>query len=159
MVKICRGCQKELPLSEYYGHPYMFDKHLNYCKECVKDKTNAHREQNLDRIREYDRARGQLPRRAKRNTEATSRRRKEVPGYMVAHNKIERAVKTGMVKKPNNCKECGSLGRLEAHHVDYTKPLDVVWLCVPCHRALHLGKTEKAERLRAKYPLQMVAFV
>ena len=29
------------------------------------------------------------------------------------------------------------LGVAHAHHEDYSKPYDVVWLCPPCHRNLH----------------------
>jgi hypothetical protein len=33
------------------------------------------------------------------------------------------------------CK-CGSYD-VEMHHPDYSKPLLVIWLCRPCHLALH----------------------
>src|SRR5580704_4071150 len=35
-----------------------------------------------------------------------------------------------------NCQRCGA-EKSEAHHPDYLKPLDVVWLCAPCHRFIH----------------------
>jgi hypothetical protein len=37
---------------------------------------------------------------------------------------------------PQPCRVCGS-EKVEMHHEDYDKPLDVTWLCRPCHLALH----------------------
>jgi len=37
-------------------------------------------------------------------------------------------------RKP--CIHCGE-SKAEMHHPDYNKPLDIVWLCRPCHLALH----------------------
>jgi hypothetical protein len=40
-----------------------------------------------------------------------------------------------LVQQP--CERCGSREHIHAHHEDYNKPLEVIWLCRPCHRALH----------------------
>jgi hypothetical protein len=42
----------------------------------------------------------------------------------------------GKLKKEETCFQCG-LPSQEKHHPDYTKPLDVVWMCRKCHWALH----------------------
>ena len=34
------------------------------------------------------------------------------------------------------CATCGA-ERVEMHHEDYSRPLDVVWLCRPCHLERH----------------------
>lgn len=47
------------------------------------------------------------------------------------HNSIKRGV---LVKLP--CEVCGS-SKVEAHHCDYLKPLDVMWLCNKHHSLWH----------------------
>jgi len=37
---------------------------------------------------------------------------------------------------PQPCEKCGST-TVEKHHEDYDKPLEVKWLCRPCHLDLH----------------------
>ncbi len=46
-----------------------------------------------------------------------------------------------LVRRP--CVRCGA-AKSEAHHPDYSKPLEVVWLCGCCHRQEHgaIGDTE-----------------
>ena len=46
---------------------------------------------------------------------------------------LNRQVVSGKLKKPKNCSTCNKRGRIEAHHTDYEKPLEVVWLCSGCH--------------------------
>lgn len=43
----------------------------------------------------------------------------------------------GKIKKLP-CRDCGS-EKSEAHHEDYDKPLEVIWLCRDCHLKLHNG--------------------
>lgn len=49
--------------------------------------------------------------------------------------------------KPKPCADCGSR-RVEKHHDDYRKPLEVTWLCRPCHLARH-EHGEPAQQQRA----------
>ena len=39
--------------------------------------------------------------------------------------------------EPQPCVECGSTVNVVAHHNDYSKPLDVVWMCWSCHLQHH----------------------
>jgi predicted DNA-binding protein YlxM (UPF0122 family) len=62
-----------------------------------------------------------------------------------AQNLIEEAIKIGAIKKPAVCQECGSPGQqfkngrspIQGHHLDYNKPLEVMWLCQKCHHQWH----------------------
>lgn len=49
-----------------------------------------------------------------------------------------RAVKRGVVKK-EACRCCGCF-ESQAHHEDYSKPFEIIWLCKKCHDALHSGQ-------------------
>lgn len=42
---------------------------------------------------------------------------------------------------PQPCEKCGSL-KSEKHHHDYSKPLEVEWLCRPCHLQWHRDNRE-----------------
>ena len=49
------------------------------------------------------------------------------------------ALKSGKLVRPLRCELCkGKEGGIEAHHVDYGRPLDIVWLCSICHNRAHL---------------------
>ena len=47
------------------------------------------------------------------------------------------AVRKGDLIVPNKCKRCNKKKKLEAHHEDYSKPLEVTWLCRQCHNEIH----------------------
>jgi excinuclease UvrABC ATPase subunit len=38
---------------------------------------------------------------------------------------------------PGRCETCGGADKLEAHHEDYRRPLEVTWLCTRCHGNRH----------------------
>lgn len=50
---------------------------------------------------------------------------------------IARVAKASGELKPKPCQHCGSEHNLEMHHMDYSKPKNVTWLCRACHRAWH----------------------
>jgi len=49
--------------------------------------------------------------------------------------KVHRAIKKGLLTRPTHCSRCHAPGSIEAAHHDYTDPLNVTWLCRPCHRS------------------------
>lgn len=51
-----------------------------------------------------------------------------------AQQRVYYAVKDGRLVRPSACENCGAEGRIEAAHSDYSRPLDVRWLCRRCHR-------------------------
>lgn len=62
----------------------------------------------------------------------------ENPQKVSAQRKVGYALKIGRIKKALSCQRCGCLDRkLVAHHDDYSKPLDIRWVCTPCHMIIH----------------------
>jgi hypothetical protein len=56
------------------------------------------------------------------------------PRQSKAHGAVKRAIKQGKLVRPDACSRCGGTAkRIEAHHADYGKPLDIQWLCSGCH--------------------------
>ena len=133
--KICASCQLPLPRDSFYAHPGMRDGLLNACKECHKAKVRANREAKLEHYREYDRARASRPERIKNMQDQVRRWRAEDSRRTAAHSAVARAIKNGtLVRKP--CSRCGA-EKAYAHHEDYDKKLEVMWLCQPCHKQRH----------------------
>ena len=47
---------------------------------------------------------------------------------------VTTALRSGKIVKPEKCSKCEKVtSKLEAHHEDYDKPLDVMWMCRTCH--------------------------
>lgn len=69
---------------------------------------------------------------AEMNARSRSRTPKEV---ILAHRAVDTAIKNGsLVRQP--CEVCGA-DRVDAHHDDYSKPLQVRWLCRGHHLQFH----------------------
>ena len=58
------------------------------------------------------------------------------PEKYVAHYTLTNAVRDGRIHR-GPCEVCGTTRRVHGHHDDYSKPLDVRWLCVRHHLELH----------------------
>jgi len=58
----------------------------------------------------------------------------------LARKVVTRAVRSGELKKPSCCELCKEAVRVSAHHIDYGRPLSVLWLCDSCHGNVHTKK-------------------
>lgn len=133
MEKMCFKCGRVLSISMFYRHSQMGDGHLNKCKECTVLDTRRHREKHGDKIRAYDRSRSS----GRHKVKFEGRH----PIKKAAQTMLGNAVKYGKIVKPPFCVRCWATGKIHGHHRDYSRPLDVIWLCPRCHAAEH--KTRK----------------
>lgn len=158
-MKECFKCNEVKPLDDFYKHKGAADGRVNKCKKCTKEDVKANRLKRSDYYREYDAWRfknqPQVKARHKRyqKTEngilsATASRTKwqsNNPEKRAAHVILGNAVRDGRIEKPLSCSKCGEFKpsrQIHAHHNDYTKPIDVVWLCTYCHKSEHKDLTE-----------------
>ena len=63
--------------------------------------------------------------------------KKNNPEKKRAHSAVRRAVANGRLVIPPKCESCGKGRKLQAHHEDYSKPLEVKWNCSTCHNRIH----------------------
>ncbi len=156
-MKRCFKCKSLRPFEEFYKHPQMADGFLGKCKQCTKQDVALNRNKNIDRVRHYDRLRGGLDHRKNANrerakairrsgdTEAIQRLNEANRRYSAKHADrrkaqiaVGNAIRDGRLIR-GLCFVCGS-EKVEGHHYDYSKPLDVVWVCRQHHCDIHKGK-------------------
>jgi len=75
-------------------------------------------------------------------SEQMKRYRKRYPKECYARTLLWKAVKNGEIKRPENCQMCGEIpkNKVHGHHSDYSKPLEVFWVCYKCHNSIHRSK-------------------
>ena len=117
----------------------MSDGHVNKCKECNKKDVQQNYRKNRDHYVEYERKRAQDPYRKQKALEYQRIRRNKFPEKNQARVLVGRALKSGELKK-EPCNYCGATSNIEAHHHDYSKPLDVTWVCFKYHREIEHGQ-------------------
>lgn len=115
------------------------------CRKCrERVRIQAWREANRERAREQtaralERFRRRHPERL-RAQRAKYDREKRDRVKKAARAAVSRAIRAGrLVREPCEHKGPECRGRVQAHHDDYEKPLDVRWLCELHHRAEHPG--------------------
>lgn len=80
-----------------------------------------------------------------------------------ARTLVAKAIRKGLLVRSRTCQQCGAVGRPgkgrgmhkihtepEAHHNDYTKPLQVEWLCKRCHSKRHQTRADSLNETAPK---------
>lgn len=129
-MKECFKCHETLPLSEFYRHPQMADGHLGKCKRCTRHDMHEHHRAAAEKKKAYYAARH-----VKRIEEGYYNRYRRAPEKLAAQRAVSTARANGTLI-PQPCRVCGA-EKVDAHHEDYSKPLEVMWLCRTHHMALH----------------------
>lgn len=114
--KKCNKCGETKLLRYFYKmrHPrkpeYPNRYYRSYCKSCTN-------ESNKKAIKKYI---------------------AKYPVKTEARLKLTKAIKSGFLKR-KPCIVCGN-EKVDGHHYDYKKPLDVIWLCRVHHNDIHHGR-------------------
>lgn len=74
------------------------------------------------------------------DAEVTAYPQTSIKQKQIARRLLSAARRNGTIIVPDSCQSCGKLfsaSNFNGHHNDYSKPLDVVWLCDKCHAQIH----------------------
>lgn len=157
-MKTCIKCAVQKPSDEFYAHPQMADGRLGKCKECCKAATRERTERmshdpkwvaaQIERSRvsaRRRRAEGLVePAPNEKRRVYLARHRAKYPERNRARAAVTRAVRSGRLL-PQPC-HCGQPA--QAHHDDYTKPLEVLWLCPRHHADRHVELRQLQQAVR-----------
>ncbi len=152
-MRVCSKCKKLREECEFWKRNNRKSGLNSECKECAKERrTKAYRE-NKEDFREkrkiyYRKNRDKLcagqvesqkdnKRYRKYQNKRLIEKRKGNDQKFLARQIVHIALKGKMIIKPEVCTQCMSREKIEAHHEDYSKPLEILWVCYECHRAIH----------------------
>jgi hypothetical protein len=136
--KRCRTCKTELPLLAFARHNGSQDGYRQHCRECLRtgrrQPTRETEEQRTQRKRRQSRKKWQ-----RSHLEALARHQARFPKAAAATRAVQAGIKAGRITPAKECQaiDCTVSGRLEAHHNDYTRPLEVLFVCPAHHRRGH----------------------
>lgn len=125
-MKSCSRCEERKELSEFYRQKQNPTGYTPHCKACHK---LAYPDKLWNKTQKGKAS-------AKVATKAWHTRNKE---KCRAHRILGYNLKLGRIVRPEECSQCGAVARLDGHHEDHSKPLDVEWLCRGCHKQVHMG--------------------
>ena len=151
MDKVCPRCGLAKDVSEFHVCRSKPDGLASNCKVCRQEICGRYRSENRERLREYNRQYRidnreetleysrwyrKTPKGREVHRQSTAKYQKSNPEKAAAHTAVHRAIRRGELRR-EACAKCGSTNLLEAHHPDYSEQLNVVWLCMDCHKRLH----------------------
>ena len=132
VMKTCSICGKAKPADEFYPT-------RPQCKECKKERSRRWAKENVEKKRSSRRRwREENVEKARAHGREEYRRKRQrgtVPPGDPAKKKAQSMASS--LPRPSHCSKCGTEGPVDGHHEDYSRPLDVIWLCRRCHSRQH----------------------
>ena len=142
--KMCLKCKTNKPSEAFGKNRSRQDGLQDWCKECSREYRKTKRCQvskrkywRSEKGKEAKREYYQTPIGKTINQNQTKRRHRLYPERTYARQAIQRAIKSGKMTRPDTCSVCGVPCEPVGHHRDYSKPLEVIWVCGICHSAEH----------------------
>jgi len=133
-MKVCSSCKVEKSESDFQIRRESKDGLTFACKACLKirDK-NRDNDSRRQKRREYQKTEAGK----QAHKRAMDAYHKRYPMKYASHVITGNAIRDGKLIQASECSVCKSTEKIEGHHDDYTKPLEVRWLCESCHKEWH----------------------
>lgn len=147
--KQCKKCVSDYKRRHYLDNreKYLEKSRKQYREnpEYWAEYNREYRKKNRDNITKKARERNSRPEVRKRINERFRNYRKDFKFLKreQARGMLNKRVQSGKIRKPSKCSKCGKEGYVEAHHDDYDKPLDVIWICKECHMNIHYSNERR----------------
>lgn len=130
--KTCITCTLEKAKTSFYKDKTKRDGFKNKCKDCELKTCHAYRKTEMYRTNTLDYQRSERGKLRNKNRVDNKRR----SGKQKAHDLLRSSIRNGSIKR-KPCEICNS-NVSHGHHDDYSKPLEVVWLCPLHHMERHV---------------------
>ncbi len=137
-MKTCYSCKKKKKKINFSKDNSKKDKLCIYCKICKNEKNRETRRKSYKKNREKILCKKKIYYEEKKEIiiqKKHERRLKDNHLKSRANDAVYRAIKKGKIKR-KPCIICGNPNS-DAHHKDYNKKLDVIWLCRTHHMRIH----------------------
>lgn len=133
---MCTRCGVAKASTEFQIRRASHDGLTAACKACLKAYDDARVNLRHRALARTAYQASETGRKAHQRANAAYRQRRK--DRQRAHNAVAKAIARGKLQPWPACAvpDCGAPNP-EAHHPDYSRPLDVVWLCDPCHKGAH----------------------
>lgn len=130
-MKTCKKCGESKHEDYFYTQNKRWKS--NFCKECHREKCK----ESFRKYRKTEKYKNYLKKYKKTNSfkEVRKRSEKKFPEKNKARRALLYKIRVGKIKRLP-CQICGKI-KSQAHHRDYSKPFDIIWLCVEHHHKLH----------------------
>lgn len=123
----------------FYKDRRMADGHLGKCIDCTKSDVAANYAEHRVSRSVYEAARARDPDRKAQQAAYLRKHRQLNPHKYQARTAVGNALRDGRLTR-GPCRFCGTTKRVQAHHEDYSRPLEVLWECFKCHREHEHGQ-------------------
>ena len=139
-MKTCKVCKSQYGLDQFPVDKRNKDGRTGQCIECTKIYKRERRRSRHEHYTKHDRERSKSTKRMVANAVRYKQWKLSNPIKDKAKSLVRSAIRAGILtRKP--CVICNNATSY-GHHEDYSKPLEVVWLCQIHHRARHDGRLE-----------------
>jgi len=124
MNKKCSKCGVEKKLSDFRNrNEYKTGLHvMSWCRVCHNNLCIEYRKKNIEKMRKWQ-------------NEYYKVRKVKDRKKLFARYQVLKALRTNKIQK-SPCEVC-KVVKVQAHHEDYSKPLEIKWLCKKHHFEKH----------------------